>query len=105
MDQGQEIPEELLVDVPDGGTAFYEAFWWCSRRRGYHGMSGTPMPIAASEMLAYADAYGLDREETMLFVDRLDIAWLTWASDTAKQRASRRPAKAARPEPRGQYEE
>lgn len=99
MDDGQEIPDELDVEVPEGGAEFYEAFWWCSGRRGYHGMSGTPMAIPGPEIETYARTHGLEVAETMYFVNRMDLEWLASMNKAAKAREPKRAPepKAKRP--------
>lgn len=55
-------------------------------------MVAAPLALDASEIAAYATAIGLEIEETMYLIDRLDNEWLHWADAAAKERQAEKKA-------------
>lgn len=79
-EQGAEVPADL-ADVPVWPSAepYRHAFASLSRARG-HGMAG-PLPLAYSEILAYATAHGFgddpgSLEEFVQLIQAQDLAYL-----------------------------
>lgn len=74
------MPEELLLEIPDAGEAFWDAFAVLDRSRTYGGgMVAMPNPIAYSEIVAYARGTGLELDELVAVVQELDQVWLAHA--------------------------
>ncbi len=80
-----------MLECPETGRGFWEAFWTLHRSRTYSGgMVVVPNPLAYSEIVRYAETEGLDVTETVQAVQAMDGTWLSVHHESQKKRRKRK---------------